>query len=516
MKRLNRLVDIVTIVAIVGFVAIPLFGTESYSPTLDRFAPGSVPIQAYRIDGKAETGCFSKERNRVLEVFRKGKPKTQADIYAYEIIRGRFTAAEEFYGEQIRNEGDAQTRAFAEFNLMVIFASRAIDAYAKLDYDEGSHLAKLAMDYSDSVRNWCERDRSLWYIRLQLQRLLKDYRGESESLKRLVELEWQETGFLRLAAYRYIDLEQSNAALKVLQEIRTRSGMTPADWELMAMAYSKKELYPECINACDTVLAYDQFNHNCLRLKAEALYSSDSYVEAIPIFTLLTERKPQDRWNWYWLGDAHRELGEYDDAVAAFRKGLEVNPKWAACYRALAMCAEEVEDFSTAISLADTAVALDSTNALNYSILGSAQLGAKMFEAALVSYQKLVKLDPGNTVFQKGLAMCYWGLGMKKEMAEVLETVLTIKPDDESTIEYLARHYYEEKDYRRSLEHYSKMVDFNPNAIEYLYQQSTIYYFLGEYEESLEACEKALLVDPTRPDVQQQRELVLEKLGRVE
>src|SRR5262249_33252398 len=70
--------------------------------------------------------------------------------------------------------------------------------------------------------------------------------------------------------------------------------------------------------AIDAVLANDPSNYDARRMLATVYASQHRFRDAIAEATRCRDLRPYDAWNYGVLGDAHLELGDYDEAFAAF------------------------------------------------------------------------------------------------------------------------------------------------------------------------------------------------------
>jgi tetratricopeptide (TPR) repeat protein len=114
----------------------------------------------------------------------------------------------------------------------------------------------------------------------------------------------------------------------------------------------------------------------------------------------LLNRNPRNAKAYYGLGDAlirkARETGDADyfnRAEAALKKSLELAPKNVGAMRHLAYVFYSRHEFEPAAVHARKAIALDSTDADAYGILGDALLETGQYEGAEEAYRKMMDLE---------------------------------------------------------------------------------------------------------------------------
>lgn len=64
-----------------------------------------------------------------------------------------------------------------------------------------------------------------------------------------------------------------------------------------------------------------------LKMRAFALASAGRFAEALPVYSELCARVPQDAEAWYFCGAVHERLGQKSEAIAAMRQALIVRPR---------------------------------------------------------------------------------------------------------------------------------------------------------------------------------------------
>jgi tetratricopeptide (TPR) repeat protein len=81
-------------------------------------------------------------------------------------------------------------------------------------------------------------------------------------------------------------------------------------------------------------LREDPQSYAARRMLGAVLLSQHRFREAMSHAQLATRERPDDDWNYGVLGDAHLELGEYDEAFAAFQRMMNLRPTAGAYARA--------------------------------------------------------------------------------------------------------------------------------------------------------------------------------------
>ncbi|MCH82495.1 heat shock protein STI-like, partial [Trifolium medium] len=173
------------------------------------------------------------------------------------------------------------------------------------------------------------------------------------------------------------------------------------------------------------------------KAKGNAALSSGDFATAIGHFSeaidlsptnhKTVELKPDWSKGFSRLGAAHHGLGNYDDAVSAYKKGLEIDPDSEPLESGLADALQAVAadkantkgnaafssgDFATAISHFSEAIDLSPTNHVLYSNRSAAHASLQNYTDALTDAKKTVELQPDWLNGYCRLGDAYLGLSL--------------------------------------------------------------------------------------------------------
>jgi tetratricopeptide (TPR) repeat protein len=152
---------------------------------------------------------------------------------------------------------------------------------------------------------------------------------------------------------------------------------------------------------------------------AERLRKAGSKEAALRTHTLATELKADDPSVWFSRAYFFGANGESAQAIAAYRRAVELSPNSAEHHnnlaRMLATTPEaKLRDFAQAVTLAKKAVEIAPKKGAYHNTLGVAHYGAGDWKAALGSLEKSMELRKGGDSHDWFfLAMTHWQLGAK-------------------------------------------------------------------------------------------------------
>lgn len=157
---------------------------------------------------------------------------------------------------------------------------------------------------------------------------------------------------------------------------------------------------------------------------AEQAYTDKKFRQSAELFTVYTDRRPQNAWGFYMLGLSNWKNGELVAANDALTQALEIKP----------------DHFKSMVNLAR--VQLEQHNAA----------------AALVNIENAVVLRNSDSAALRVLARTYGELQRVEEAVAVYNEILSTDPDDMWTLNNLGLLYIMDGDYGKAVAPLTKAV----------------------------------------------------------
>ncbi|MFA4843081.1 MAG: tetratricopeptide repeat protein, partial [Candidatus Omnitrophota bacterium] len=208
-------------------------------------------------------------------------------------------------------------------------------------------------------------------------------------------------------------------------------------------------------------------------------------------------------------GYKHFNAKEYDEAIEAFTKAIDLNPEYAEAYGNRAASYNNQGNFDEAIKDYTRAIELKCPNlAVVYYSRGLSYRGKKDYEKAAQDYGKATELKPDYLEVYLDLGLMHFVLG--KYEAESFAKAAKI--DSGKTISYLTelirlnpKHsvpyfyrgyvYNELKEYAKAIDDYTKYLESNPNDRTVYYNRALAYQNLGRHQEAITDATRAIELD---------------------
>jgi len=129
------------------------------------------------------------------------------------------------------------------------------------------------------------------------------------------------------------------------------------------------------------------------------------------------------------LANSYLALKRYDEAVATFKKVLEISPQFVPALNNLAWTyAEQGQNLGEALSLAQQARQLAPKHAGIADTTGWILLKRNMVGEAIATFREAVELAPRHPTLRYHLGLAYARRGRGQEAVQELQTALEIAP----------------------------------------------------------------------------------------
>jgi adenylate cyclase len=150
--------------------------------------------------------------------------------------------------------------------------------------------------------------------------------------------------------------------------------------------------------------------------------------------------------------------------------------------------------------LAEKALALDDSSALNYSLLGLVYLYEKKLEKSVSILERAVDMDPNNARVHMNLGWALINAGRVQEATLLLEKAMRLNPLDQK-FQSICRHqmgraYVIMERYEEAIAEFEKALQLIPNNWADFLWLSAAYVFAGHEEEARTNAERLLRVSP--------------------
>jgi len=153
--------------------------------------------------------------------------------------------------------------------------------------------------------------------------------------------------------------------------------------------------------------------------------------DALACWKRCVELAPADSQGHFWLGYAARQEGNSDAAVESFRKALECAPRSPEVCIALAQALIDLGQMEEAIGVLEKNLAAYPQSIPSYVLLGEINVQLKEYERAKQSFETVIAAWPDHTAAYYGLARACGALDETAQAERYMERFEQLRAQDE-------------------------------------------------------------------------------------
>ena len=172
------------------------------------------------------------------------------------------------------------------------------------------------------------------------------------------------------------------------------------------------------------------------------LYNSGDLSGAIKMAEILAPQYPKAFDVWNIMGAAAAQLEQFDQAIIAFQKALEIRPADAQGYNNMGTAYKMQEQFEEAANCYSKALELNPDYAEAYSNLGGVLQKQGNFEEAIASCHKSLVLNPNHAEAHYNLGVTLIDLQEFDQAIVALKKAISLRPDYAEAGNNLGRMYW--------------------------------------------------------------------------
>ena len=199
--------------------------------------------------------------------------------------------------------------------------------------------------------------------------------------------------------------------------------------------------------------------------------------------------------DYYNIGNAFFDLGQYDKAVLYYQSALRVDPSMVKADYNLALTFVRMKRNDDAVAILKRLLSNDQKNTTVMAALGWAYHQAGKDADALAQYDILLALSPAdqNAWYNSGIIL--WKLDRKQEALDRFRKVLSIAADDTDALYAAGSILLSLDDPQGSADMLARYVDKKPDDVDAWYLVAAAAERLHKYSRALEAFDKIISLD---------------------
>jgi tetratricopeptide (TPR) repeat protein len=199
---------------------------------------------------------------------------------------------------------------------------------------------------------------------------------------------------------------------------------------------------------------------------------------------------------WFEKGYASSSASNYNDAIDAFSKGIELNPKYARAYNYRALMYSKLGDYNNARKDFDKIIELNPKDASTYNNRGFIYAALGDPKKAMQDYDKAIVLDPKDASAYRSRGDLFITLGNRNRAMQDYDKAIVLDPKDELSYWYRANAYWKLGNSIQAIEDYGKGIELNPKLEIAYYGRALAYLTLGNRNQAIKDFSKAIELNP--------------------
>jgi tetratricopeptide (TPR) repeat protein len=243
---------------------------------------------------------------------------------------------------------------------------------------------------------------------------------------------------------------------------------------------------------------------------------SQMYANRETLYRVTMDKNPECWAAPYDLGTFLSHTGRLTEAIAQFRRAIEIKPDYALAYNNLGSALTELGRFDEAVSNFQRAVKIQPDFVEVYGNLGTVLGQMGKFDEAIACFHRALAIRPDYVAAHSHLGNTLALAGRLPEAMAQFEAALDSDPSDAETHCYLGNVLARQGQLDEAIGHYRTALERQPDSAEFLCRLGSALACRGRFDEALASCQRALELQPNNAFVHNSLALVLDRQRRYE
>jgi len=294
------------------------------------------------------------------------------------------------------------------------------------------------------------------------------------------------------------DPDWAQKALSAAQHAQTLNDEIPEVHFTLGNVYSATGKTAEAIVELKRGLTLAPNSDDGYRLLGDAYLAAGKADDALQAYQQAIDANPNYWFNQNKLGTVYLQLGRLPQALDAFRRGVELAPDSALGNENLGVANYRAGKWNDAIAAFEKALKIEPSQS-GYLELGTTYLYLGRGGDAVAAFLKAVDLNPNGHQAAGDLADGYRSSGDKDRAKAAYEKAIGLalkdlraKPQDASTMGYLALYYAKNGDSSKALDSIHRARSIDAGDRDLMYQEAVVDAIAGQQPEALASMRAAL------------------------
>lgn len=253
---------------------------------------------------------------------------------------------------------------------------------------------------------------------------------------------------------------------------------------------------------------------NSLLRKGDIHLRQGRYAEAIEAYDKAIELDPRYAKAWNNKGDALYFLNKLNESVQAFEKAVEINPRYAEAWFNKGTVLDDQGKYDDAIEAYNKAIELKPNYLAAIDSKGFALRNLGKYDAAINEFDKAIEIKPKFADAWNGKGIVLDNMKRYEEAVEAYNKAIAIRPKFALAWNNKGMALANQSNYEEAIQAFDKAIGLDPKKALAWYNKGDALYALGKYEDAVVAFDKATELNPKEAAIWNNKGFALHKLSK--
>ena len=206
--------------------------------------------------------------------------------------------------------------------------------------------------------------------------------------------------------------------------------------------------------------------------------------------------QPRTAGGWLELGEADYSLGQYAQAINAYRQGMQINPQYYTAWNNLGLSYDHAGQHAQAVDAFRQALQINPQDARAWSNLGLSYDGAGQHAQAIDAFRQALQINPQDADAWNNLGVAYVAAGQYAQAIDDYRQALQINPQEAQAWNNLGMAYGELGQKSQAIAAFRQALQINPQYAKAWTRLAVTYAALGQYAQAIDAYRQGLQISP--------------------
>ncbi len=226
------------------------------------------------------------------------------------------------------------------------------------------------------------------------------------------------------------------------------------------------------------------------------------HEEAVAAYRRVIELEPRQAVPWNSLGMVYRALNRLDDSIAAYERAIELDPDYGWPYHNLGLIYEQRGEYDSALNRYQQAIERhlqDGDRAAAWEHVGHIHTARQQLDDAVAAYRRATELSPTDALPWYHLGNVYRSLNRADEAISAYEQAIKLDPAFAWPYHQLGLIYVEREGYDSAVTYFRQAIERHTRDVDQAlawHDLGQVYQTLDQPKAALEAYEQAIALNP--------------------